>query len=117
MVYPRWSALYPDLKQAQDELEDYYAEDQKIVEEAAKKMTPSELSDFLTRKTEQYTDKMMKRWDKLAKFLIVKHNDQIMLPSKDGELAPGRHTSPAYAPAFIEAVKAQTGERYIQPKQ
>ncbi|MBQ1748631.1 MAG: C69 family dipeptidase, partial [Bacteroidales bacterium] len=116
MVYPRWSALYPDLKQAQDELEDYYAEDQKKVEEAAKKMTPSELSDFLTRKTELYTDKMMKRWDKLAKFLIVKHNDQIMLPSKDGDLAPGRHTSPAYAPAFIEAVKTQTGDRYITPQ-
>ncbi|MBO6223189.1 MAG: C69 family dipeptidase [Bacteroidales bacterium] len=117
MVYPRWSALYPDLKEAQTELEDYYAEDQKKVEEAAKKMTPSELSDFLTRKTEQYADKMMKRWDELAKFLIVKHNDQIMVPSKDGKFIPGRHTSPAYAPAFIEAVKAQTGDRYIQPKQ
>ena len=116
MVYPRWSALYPDLKQAQTELEDYYEQDQKKVEEAATKMTPSELSDFLTRKTEQYTDKMMKRWDKLAKLIIVKHNDQIMLPSKDGELVPGRHTSPAYAPAFIEAVKTHTGDRYITPQ-
>ena len=116
MVYPRWSAMIGDLRDAQKELEDFYAEDQKKVEEAAAKMTRSELSDFLTRKTEEYTDRMMKRWDKLARFLIVKHNDQIMLPSKDGELAPGRHTSPAYAPAFIEAVKQQTGDRYIQPK-
>ena len=38
MVYPRWSALYPDLREAQKELEDYYAEDQKKVEEAAAKM-------------------------------------------------------------------------------
>ena len=59
---------------------------------------------------------MMKRWDKLAKLLIVKHNDQIMLPSKDGELVPGRRTSPAYAPAFIDAVKAQTGSRYVKPE-
>ena len=117
MIYPRWSAMYPDLKDAQKELEDYYAEDQKKVEEAAQKMTSAELSSFLTRKTEQYTDKMMKRWDKLAKFLIVKHNDQIMLPSKDGEFVPGRHTSPAYAPAFIETVKQQTGNRYIHPEQ
>ena len=64
-----------------------------------------------------YTDKMMRRWDKLARLLIVKHNDQIMLPSKDGELIPGRHTSPAYAPAFIEAVKAETGNRYVKPEQ
>jgi len=38
-----------------------------------------------------------------------------MRPSKDGEIAPGRHTSPAYAPAFIDAVKAQTGDRYVKP--
>ncbi|MBQ7750048.1 MAG: hypothetical protein IJR77_02365 [Bacteroidales bacterium] len=57
----------------------------------------------------------MKRWDKLAKLLIVKHNDQIMLPSKDGELIPGRHTSPAYFPVFIDAVRHQTGDRYVKP--
>ena len=79
-------------------------------------MTPGDCSDFLTAKTIAYTDKMMKRWDKLAKFLIVKHNDQVMRPSKDGEIVPGRHTSPAYAPAFIEAMKAQTGDRYIKPQ-
>ena len=32
-------------------------------------MTPGERAAFLTAKTEAYTDKMMKRWDKLAKFL------------------------------------------------
>jgi hypothetical protein len=58
---------------------------------------------------------MMNRWDKLAKFLIVKHNDQIMRPSKDGEIVRGRHTSPAYSPVFIDAVKAQTGSRYVKP--
>ena len=56
----------------------------------------------------------MKRWDKLARLLIVKHNDQIMLPTENGELAPGRHSSPAYAPAFIDAVKDATGDRYIR---
>ena len=116
MIYPRWSAMIGDLREAQTELEDYYAEDQKKVEEQACKMTRSDRINFLTSKTEEYTDKMMKRWDKLAKLLIVKHNDQIMLPSKNGELVPGRRTSPAYAPAFIEAVKKHTGDRYIQPK-
>ena len=116
MVYPRWSALYPDLKDAQTELEDYYEADQADVEAKAAEMTPGDLSDFLTGKTLAYTDKMMQRWDKLAKFLIVKHNDQVMRPSKDGEIVPGRHTSPTYAPAFIEAVKAQTGDRYVRPE-
>ena len=37
-------------------------------------------------------------------------------PSKDGEIVPGRHTSPAYSPVFIDAVKAATGERYVKPE-
>ena len=114
MVYPRWSALIGDLREAQNELEDYYEAEQAAVDAKASELTAGELSDFLTATTIAYTDKMMKRWDKLAKLLIVKHNDQIMLPSKDGELAPGRHTSPKYAPAFIDAVKAETGDRYVR---
>ena len=70
---------------------------------------------FLTAKTEAYTAKMMDRWDKLAKLLIVKHNDQIMQPSENGVVVAGRRSSPAYAPAFIDAVKAQTGDRYVRP--
>ena len=117
MVYPRYSVMIGDLREAQSELEDYYEADQAEVERKAATLTAGELSDYLTAKTFAYTDKMMRRWDKLARLLIVKHNDQIMLPSKDGELIPGRHTSPAYAPAFIEAVKAETGNRYVKPEQ
>ena len=113
MVYPRYSAMIGDLKEAQKELEDFYAEDQKAVEEQAANMTHGERVDFLTRKTETYTDKMMKRWDKLAKLLIV--NDQIIQPSENGVVVQGRRTSPAYAPAFVDAVKAQTGNRYVKP--
>ena len=115
MVYPRWSAMIGDLRDAQKELEDYYEEDQKEVAEKASKMTPGDRADFLTAKTEAYTDKMMKRWDRLAKFLIVKHNDQTMQPSENGVIVRGRRTSPAYAPAFIDAVKAHTGDRYVKP--
>ena len=117
MVYPRYSAMIGDLREAQSELEDFYAEDQKAVEEKAGQMTPSERTAYLTAKTEGYTDQMMKRWDKLAKLLIVKHNDQIMQPSENGVVVPGKRTSPAYAPAFVDAVKAQTGNRYVKPGQ
>jgi dipeptidase len=113
MVYPRWSAMIGDLRDAQKELEDYYAEDQKEVEKRVQEMeTTSERIEYLTTKTEAYTDKMMKRWDKLAKLLIVKHNDQIMRPSQNGEVVSGRYSSPAYAPAWVDAVHDQTGKRY-----
>ena len=115
MVYPRWSAMIGDLREAQNELEDFYAEDQKEVETHVMDLTHQERVDYLTAKTEAYTTKMMERWDKLAKLLIVKHNDQIMQPSEGGVVVPGRRSSPAYAPAFIDAVKAQTGDRYVRP--
>ena len=117
MVYPRYSAMIGDLRDAQSELEDFYAEDQKTVEAEAPKLTASEMTEYLTRKTLDYTDMMMKRWDKLAKLLIVKHNDQIMQPSENGVVVAGRRSSPAYAPAFVDAVKAQTGSRYVKPAQ
>ena len=115
MVYPRYSAMIGDLREAQSELEDFYAEDQKEVEQRAAQLTPGERAEYLTAKTETYTDMMMKRWGKLAKLLIVKHNDQTMQPSENGVVVAGRRTSPAYAPAFIDAVKAQTGDRYVTP--
>ena len=115
MIYPRYSAMIDDLRDAQTELEDFYAEDQKEVEEHVKGLTAGEVTEYLTRKTETYTDMMMKRWDKLARLLIVKHNDQVMRPSENGGIVRGRHTSPAYSPAFIDAVKAQTGDRYVKP--
>ena len=114
MVYPRYSAMIGDLREAQTELEDFYAADQKEVEEKAAALTAGERTEYLTGKTLAYTDRMMKRWDKLARLLIVKHNDQIMQPSEGGVVVPGRRTSPAYAPAFIDAVKAQTGDRYVK---
>ena len=116
MVYPRWSAMIGDLREAQKELEDYYADDQAAVEARARELTPGELTEFVTRKTIDYTDRMMKRWEKLAYYLIVRHNDQIMRPGKDGEITPGRHTSPAYAPAYIDGVKTLTGKRYVKPE-
>ena len=116
MIYPRYSAMIGDLREAQKELEDYYAEDQKEVEEKAAAMTAGDRAEYLTSKTIAYTDKMMQRWDKLAKLLIVKHNDQIMQPSENGVLVRGRRTSPEYAPAFVDAVKDVTGDRYVKPK-
>ena len=115
MVYPRYSAMIGDLREAQTELEDFYAEDQKEVEAQVKDMSRGERISYLTAKTESYADQMMKRWGKLAKLLIVKHNDQVMQPSENGVVVPGRRTSPAYAPAFVDAVKAQTGDRYVMP--
>ena len=115
MVYPRYSAMIADLKDAQREMEDYFEADQAEVEAHAVSLSGEELTEYLSGKTVDYTDRMMKRWDKLARLLIVKHNDQVMRPSENGVVVPGRPTAPAYAPAFIDAIKDQTGSRYVKP--
>ena len=40
----------------------------------------------------------------------------IMFRVENGEIVRGRRTAPAYAPAFIDAVKSHTGDRYVTPK-
>lgn len=115
MVYPRYSAMIDDLREAQSEMEDYYEQDQKLVEETVSKMTPGERIDYLTKKADSYTTKMMERWKKLAKLLIVKHNDQIKRPSQNGVAIRGKYSAPQYAPAFLDAIQNQTGNRY-KPK-
>ena len=55
---------------------------------------------------------MMQRWDRLAKFLIVRYNDQVVRPAKNGEIIRGRYTTPGYDQQFIDAVGKATGDRY-----
>ena len=112
IVYPRYSVMAPDLWDAQDELESYYAADLVAVDSAAVALTPVERVEFLTQKSADYADRMMQRWDKLFKLLVVKHNDQIVKPSQDGVVAPGRNEKPGYNPEFYEAIGRYTGSRY-----
>lgn len=113
MVYPRYIAMIGDLREAQKELEDYYEADQAVVIEDVKDLTDRDLVTYLTRKSAQYADRMMTRWDKLARFLIVRHNDQILRPANDGRVVPGRHATPGYDKQFYDAIGSSTGDRYV----
>jgi len=112
MVYPRYSMMIGDLRAAQKELEDYYFADQDSVLLAIKDMTPADRQSFLNRKSITYADKMMLRWDRLAKFLIVRYNDQIVRPVKDGKVVRGQNATPGYDQQFIDAIGSATGDRY-----
>ena len=114
MCYPRWSLMAPDLREAQKELEDYYEKDQSEVLEKASGLTKGELVDYLTAKTDEYCAMMMKRWDKLARLLIVKHNDMIMMPSENGEIAPrGSYSTPGYNQSYYDRIGVDLGDRYL----
>ena len=113
MVYPRYSMMIADLRDAQNELEDYYFSDQEEVLKAIEKMQVSERREYLNRKSIAYADKMMQRWDKLAKFLIVRYNDQVKRRiGDDGQFMRWGYDTPGYDQQFIDAIGGSTGERY-----
>jgi len=112
MVYPRYSLMIGDLREAQQELEDYYAADQDSVLAAIEPMTMGERLDFLTARSSAYSERMMKRWDQLARLLIVKYNDQVVYPTENGKFLPRQKETPGYNQQFIDAISSQTGDRY-----
>ena len=114
MVYPRYSMMIGDLRKAQKELEDYYFTDQDKVVEAIKDMTPADRQSFLNRKSIAYAEKMMQRWDQLAKHLIVRYNDQIVRRvDENGNFTRWGHETPGYDQQFIDAIHKATGDRYL----
>jgi hypothetical protein len=102
-----------DLRKAQSELEDYYFADQDSVLKAVEKMAPADRRDYLNKKSIAYADKMMKRWDKLAKYLIVRYNDQVVRKvEKNGEFKRWGYDTPGYDIQFVNSIGAATGDRY-----
>ena len=113
MVYPRYSMMIGDLRKAQNELEDYYFADQDSVLVAIKDLMPADRQSYLNRKSIAYADKMMQRWDKLAKYLIVKYNDQVVKRvDKNGDFQRWGHDTQGYDQQFIDAIGKTTGDRY-----
>ena len=113
MVYPRYSMMIGDLRAAQRELEDYYFADQDSVLLAVEKMTSTDRRDYLNRKSIAYADRMMQRWDRLAKYLIVKYNDQVVRKvDENGNFQRWGYDTPGYDQQFIDAVAPATGDRY-----
>ena len=118
MVYPRYSMMIGDLRTAQKELEDYYFADQDSVLLAIKGMMPADRRSYLNRKSIDYTARMMQRWDKLAKYLIVKYNDQIIRRTdENGNFLRWGYDTPGYDQQFIDAIGTSTGDRYKLEKE
>ena len=113
MVYPRYSMMVGDLRKAQNELEDYYFADQDSVLVAIKDMMPADRQSYLNKKSIAYTEKMMQRWNQLAKYLIVKYNDQVVKRvGEDGKFTRWGYETPGYDQQFIDAIGKSTGDRY-----
>lgn len=92
MVYPRYSVMFPDLKQVRDSLEQSYFFTQKSIEKIALSKEGADRVSFLTKYTCMQADNMIARWRQLATFLIVRHNDMAVRPvDEKGQFKRGKY--------------------------
>ena len=121
MVYPRYSAMFPSLKQVRDSLEQSYFRLQPEIERKAQSLNGSERQKFLNDYTCQKADEMLSRWKELAFFLIVKYNDMAEKPDSNGVFLKGKYglgqtvKRPGYPDRFRRALIRQTGEKFAIP--
>ena len=121
MVRPRYSLMIDDMRQVQKKLEDTYSQAQEGVESVALKMyadDPEKAKDFLTRYTQMTAQVAVNSWKKLGEFLIVRYNDGVVKPVKNGKIvrpATGNTAEverPGYPDEFLKEIVKATGERY-----
>lgn len=124
MTYPRYAQLFPEVKAARESLQDRYCQAQEATEQKALEMwknNPAEAAAYLTAYSKQCADEMLQSWRELGEKLIVKFNDQVVKPEKDGkyELTPDGLAVPPVRPGFSEEYKKiiirETGDRYLVP--
>lgn len=123
MVYPRYSSLFPDLKQVRDSLQHAYLTQQPEIEAKAKTMQPAEMQKFLNDYSVDQAQQMLVRWKQLAIFLIVRHNDMAVKPvdeqgrfirNKEGLGATVQR--PGYPQPYVRRLIKEVGERYQIPE-
>ncbi|MBQ9355888.1 MAG: C69 family dipeptidase [Prevotella sp.] len=122
MVYPRYSMLFPELKQVRDSLDNSYFTAQKDVEDHALTLEGEARVEYLTAYTAEKADQMLERWKRLATHIIVKYNDMTVKPedgngnflrTPDGLGQTVRR--PGYSYRYARQLIRLTGNRYRIP--
>ena len=124
MVYPRYSLMFPSLRQVRDSLEQSYFAQQKEVEAKALQIYSSDqalalkyLNEYSNRKAEE----MLNCWKDLAFYLIVKYNDMIVKPDVNGrfkrtpEGLGDKVARPGYPETYRKRLVKETGSKYECP--
>ncbi len=122
MVYPRYSMLFPSLKQVRDSLQNAYFSQQSVVEAKARAMQPEEAARFLNDYSVQQAQQMLARWKQLAFYLVVKYNDMAVKPEENGRFTRTKYglgstvKRPGFSPSYARDLIRQTGDRYKKPE-
>ena len=126
MVYPRYSLLFPTLKEVRDSLENSYLAQQAQVEKRAAELYSSDASKaikYLNDYSNEQAQSMLKNWKELATFLIVKYNDMAVKPTagrsfkRNKEGLGAKTKRPGYPDSFARKLVKETGDWYAVPEE
>ena len=118
MVYPRYSILFPSLKEVRDSLDNSYFRAQKEVEDKALTLDETARTKYLTAYTAEKAEQMLARWQKLATYLIVKYNDMTVKPEENGQFTRTKYglgatvKRPGYSEKYAREIVKQTGKKF-----
>jgi dipeptidase len=123
MVYPRYSMLFPSLKEVRDSLQQAYFEQQPKIEAQAKNLEPSEMQRYLNDYSIQQAQRMLERWKQLAFYLVVKYNDMAVKPDKNGRFERTQYglgakvSRPGFPSSYARKVLENSNGRYLVPEE
>ena len=125
MVYPRYSLMFPSLKEVRDSLDNSYFVNQPSVEKKALSLyenSREEAVKYLNDYSNTVAQQMLDRWNELAIYLIVKYNDMAVKPEKDGKFMRtktglgAKVERPGYPESVARDIVRQSGCRYAVPE-
>ena len=125
MVYPRYSMLFPSLKEVRDSLEGSYFKQQASVEEKAQALygsDPASAVKYLNEYSNEKAQQMLARWKQLAIYLIVKYNDMTVRPEDHGHFSRtktglgAKVARPGYPEGYAKHLVLATGDKYAVPE-
>lgn len=126
MVYPRYSQMFPSLKEVRDSLDNSYLANQNAIEQKALEVLKAEGSEAAVKLLNDYgiekAQQMLDSWNKLAVYLIVKYNDMAVKPEANGKFKRTKTglgatvARPGYPAGFAREMYRINGDKYVVPE-
>lgn len=127
MVYPRYSLMFPTLKEVRDSLTNSYFAAQAGVEKKAQELyaqNPQAAVKYLNDYSVEKAQQMLARWNQLFEFMVVKFNDMIIKPTdKNGTFKKTPYglgatpVRPGYPEKFAKQLVKQSGDKFQVPEE
>lgn len=127
MVYPRYSLMFPTLKEVRDSLDNSYFAAQAGVEKKAQELyaqNPQAAVKYLNDYSVEKAQQMLARWNQLFEFMVVTYNDMIIKPTdKNGTFKKTPYglgatpVRPGYPEKFAKQLVKQSGDKFLVPEE